>query len=385
MTDYNKFALAYEGYIKGTKESSDEERRMKFVFLYNQIKDLNCLDFRLFYLRAFYLDTVNEPDEAKANIDKSIELIGSIRYGFNVEENGEFLMAAPNLTNMSYIVDLPPLKKQISDVYLCAGEIYAKIGKELESLSYYKIGQYYSSFLRSEFKGRSSIDVYSFRRYNEHSLSDLINNTITVSPSDRMNDPYSIINLWGNESRLKKYCKEKSHVRPYSDSFRYYRIRSFCLGDGNMPIGNILMWSHYAGEHTGFCVKYRLSKYFICQEENSANEHMYLKKIIYTDNKIDISSRSITSDIAFATKHLDWKYENEVRLIVYNPNKTEPFYGIGLDGDSEIESIFFGCRCPDTTVKTIKNIFDQRGIKPPQFYMMNIDDNDVYSLKFISL
>lgn len=81
------------------------------------------------------------------------------------------------------------------------------------------------------------------------------------------------------------------------------------------------MWSHYAGEHTGFCVKYKLSKHFICQSGNATNEHMNLKKIIYTNKKINIISKSINSDLAFATKKRDWKYENEVRLIVYNPNK----------------------------------------------------------------
>ena len=54
---------------------------------------------------------------------------------------------------------------------------------------------------------------------------------------------------------------------------------------------------------------------------------------------------------------MDWQYENEVRLIVYNPNNTAEHYGIELDNNSEIEAIYFGYRCPDATITTIKNLF----------------------------
>ena len=143
------------------------------------------------------------------------------------------------------------------------------------------------------------------------------------------------------------------------------------------------MWSHYAGEHTGFCVKYKLSKHFICQDENIANEHMYLKKIIYTNKKIDITSKSINSDLAFATKKRDWKYENEVRLIVYNPNKKEPFYSVELDNKSEIEAIYFGYRCPEHAIDTIKNIFIKREASMPKFFRMVLDEQNIYKLKYV--
>ncbi len=201
-----------------------------------------------------------------------------------------------------------------------------------------------------------------------------------------MNDPLdSVINLWGKEKKLISQCKEKKHVRPYSQSFDYYRIRAFCYGNGNSPIKNILMWSHYAGEHTGFCIKYKLSKHFICQEENSEYEHMYLKKIKYTNEKINLSVKSIDSNLAFATKKKDWKYENEVRLILYNPNKSVPFYGIPLDEYSGIEAIFFGYRCPESTVCTIMNVFANSETKYPKFYKIILDDTNIYNLKFVRL
>ena len=237
--------------------------------------------------------------------------------------------------------------------------------------------------LKTDIEEEDYVYLYSFRRFNEYSLADLINNEITVSPSKNMNDPFdSIINLWGTKELLKKTCKEHKHIKNLSKSFDYFRIRSFCNGNTTRALKNILMWSHYADNHRGYCIKYKLSKHFIKQDENDSFEHMFLKPIIYRKDKVDISEMTtINTDLAFATKHRSWKYENEVRLIVYNPNKEDAFYGIPLDKDSCIEAIYFGCRCEQKTINTIKNLFSKSDT-PPKFYQMKLDRTDVYHLKW---
>ena len=368
------FLLAYNEYYTKQKNRSCDEIRKLFEDFYIKIKDLNCNDFRLYYIKARYLNGQNLLNEAKDNVDRAIELMES-KCCMSIDE-----------LHIDGIFDLNNLfhnNKTISDVYSCAGEIYAKMDKIETSDKYYKIGQYYNTLLGSDFKDQSYVNVFSFRRYNEYSLSDLINNTITVCPSSKMNDPFdSIINLWGSADNLEKICKDKKHIKPMCSSFNQYRIRSFCLGNRNTPTRKVLMWSHYAGEHTGFCIKYKLSNHFIKQKENENYEHMYLKKIKYTNKKISIATTSINTDVAFATKSKEWRYENEVRLIVYNPNKTEQFYGIELDDKSEIEAIFFGYRCSEVAINTIKNIFINKNAKVPKFYKMILDENNVYNLKY---
>ena len=107
-----------------------------------------------------------------------------------------------------------------------------------------------------------------------------------------------------------------------------------------------------------------------------------MKRIKYTNEKTSIATNSIDTNLAFATKSKEWKYENEVRLIVYNPNKTEQFYGIDLDNESKIEAIFFGYRCSEIVINTIKNIFINKNTKIPKFYKMILNENDVYNLKY---
>lgn len=272
----------------------------------------------------------------------------------------------------------------IKDFYYLAGELSAILGEMESSLRYYQAFQYYSCQLKSEFENFDSVVVYSFRRYSEYTLQDLINNEITVSHFSTMNDPFDCIaNLWKDEERLKVKCKEKNHIKPFSDSFNYFRVRSFVANlstmqvDDNIP-KKILMWSHYADSHKGLCLRYRLSKNFI--KENSKPDengfkHMYLKKVDYSPTSITINRDSINTDLAFATKSIDWKYEDEIRLISYNSMQKDYHVGIPLDLDSKLEAVYFGYRTDDNNCKTIRHLLSNVSA-----YRIGIDNDNLYNL-----
>ena len=379
MSDFKKFERALYFYLKGT-ESYDS--------FYGEIKDLDCYDFKFFYYKAHYIyKKFGKIEEAKIFIDKSIEASTKIKNIVINEkdiicENSEYIIE-PFGNEKNRQVQIINIELFLGQIYTLAGEIYSILELDNEALKYYQRAYYYKLFLKTEIENRSYVYLYSFRSFNVYSLSDLINNEITVSPSKKMNDPFdSIINLWGSEEQLKETCKEHKHIKNLSKSFDYFRIRSFCNGNTTRALKNILMWSHYADNHRGYCIKYKLSKHFIKQDENDSFEHMFLKPIIYRKDKVDISEMTtINTDLAFATKHRSWKYENEVRLIVYNPNKEDAFYGIPLDIDSCIEAIYFGCKCEPKTINTIKNLFSESDT-PPKFYQMKSDSKDVYHLKW---
>lgn len=378
MNDFQKFAIALSDFQLDIKDEKQMES------LYEKIKDLDCYDSRIFYLKAHHCyKKLGNPEEAKAYIDKSIEAIPLRKEDiFSIVEDSRFRYVS--LGN-GIAVPVGVTNKQISNIYTLAGEIYSILELDNEALEYYKRALYYKTFVKTDMEKKDYVHLYSFRRFNEYSLSDLINNEISVSPSKNMNDPFdSIINLWGSEEQLKETCKEHKHIKNLSRSFDYFRIRSFCNGDTEDALNSLLMWSHYADEHRGYCIKYKLSKHFIKQDENDSFEHMFLKPIIYRkdEDKVDISEMTtINTDLAFATKHESWGYENEVRLIVYNPNKEDAFYGIPLDKDSCIEAIYFGCKCDPKTINTIKNLFSKADI-PPKFFKVYSESKDVYQLKW---
>ena len=272
------------------------------------------------------------------------------------------------------------------EVYQLAGEIYALNDEYDKSSDCYKKYWYYVEQISQieDLKSRDSIVVYSFRRFNEHTLSDLVNEEITVSHPSRMNDPFdSPITLWGSEKYLNKICsndgKEK-YIPHFSKSLDYFRIRSFVANrdtyeeDDNI-LKNILMWSLYADEHKGFCIKYRLSEHFILSKDETKLCHLRILPITY-ENKLDLNRRTIYTDMAFGYKHRIWEYENEVRLLSYNPTFEGSWFGEPLDGNSQIEEVILGLSCPDNARQTIKNVFKSFG----NFSHMEMDENNVYNL-----
>ena len=112
-------------------------------------------------------------------------------------------------------------------------------------------------------------------------------------------------------------------------------------------IGNILMWSHYAGQHKGFCIQYHFSDQFT--NATTEKRTTRLKEIIYRNNKdaLDITRSTIDTNIGLCTKHIDWQYENEVRLISYELGSSDLFCPVPLDDASYIKCIYFGYKCDE--------------------------------------
>lgn len=376
MTEYDIFAIALEEYINSTSENKDE-------LFFDKIKNLSCQEFRLYYFKAYFLWRSKNSIKGVENIKESIRLIGCLNIDPFAIENSK-IMKFP-IGNGIYVASSnnKHINEQIADAYQLAGEIFSKLGHDEKALNYYKRAHFYLLQLKSDFDKQTYVNVFSFRGYSkEHSFDDIKDNKITVSPSWRMNDPFdSIINLWADEKHLMQTCKEHSHVKPFAESFKFFRIRSFCYGNDNEVVNKTLMWSHYAEDHKGYCVKYRLSQNFIKQKAHTGFEHMYLKKVEYTDQAINIDTASIDTTTAFATKSKEWAYEHEVRLIAYLPENEEEYKGIDLDKNSFIEAIYFGYRCEDATIKQVKSFFDNSEYKPI-FYKMELNKEDVYKMTF---
>lgn len=264
----------------------------------------------------------------------------------------------------------------LKDIYYLAGEIFANNNLYDEALHAFQ--DYQLCICR--IKSMESSQLLSFRSYNDYSLSDLINGEITVCSPIEMNDPYDTLLIkWGEYSRIKK--AERKHIKPFCDSLDSYRIRSFTKlkdDDDKDMTGNILMWSHYAGQHSGFCIQYSFSSNYMKVEEERRT--IRFRNIIYPPKTklYDITSDKINTDDALCTKHAYWSYENEVRMIAYEPDIKGHFHQIQLDEKSHINSIYFGYRCTQKRIDTIKKILEsQTNIK---FYKMESDFTDIFRL-----
>ncbi len=231
-------------------------------------------------------------------------------------------------------------------------------------------------------KERDEIIVYSFRKYSVFTLEDLINETITVVRPSKMNDPFdSIADLWRKTECLKNITGGKGHEDLFNRSMNYFRIRSF-LADrksysaNNDILQSVKMWSHYADNHQGFCIKYRLKKKFFRDINEKDSIVLRIAPVEYEEQSvIDKSMKTLD---AYFVKNKEWEEECEVRLLSYNPHTEEDHYAVPMDDDAKIEEVIFGYLCTDDCKKTIYNLLSPKGVG---FYIMDtIPESDIFHL-----
>ena len=256
-----------------------------------------------------------------------------------------------------------------------AGEIYANADRYADSVNAY------NRYLAMHFNIKTENicnKLLSFRPISKYSLKDIINKEITVSHPKVMNDPFDTIYLQWLDYYNQNNDKERKHIKPMLEAMGNVRIRCFVNNKTKKsPVSNILMWSHYADSHRGMCLEYRFSDKFMNQ--TSDDSVLRFRKVIYKREPLSIKSKQMTTDIGLLRKCNAWKYENEVRLMSFAPDRKDDFIPIKLDDGSYISRVFFGMNCPKRDIDTVRSILSDEKTK---FYQMEKDWNNIYHLKY---
>ena len=329
-----------------------------------------------------YLNLIT--DSFPNNIELCVSL-SNILYHHIKEEDSKRVIVEYNGENALF---------QSHKFYSLLGQVFGTYQeREKDSLLCYYKTNLYAANLNPEVVKKNRI-LFSFRNINEFSLADMSNNTITVVSPLKMNDPSDTLiydwadakyNHWKNIEQARGLIDVPiigSLFRSgeiYKESFEKYRVRSFCESrNGRIPYQNTLMWSHYAGGHTGYCIEYSLSREM--QAKRYSTGYLCTRAINYISLPINLEEKveEYGEDLLFA-KSSDWAYENEVRMLTYDYGVDKDFMCIPLDSDSSIVSIYFGVKCREESKQMIRNILkDCEGIK---FYQMKKDYTNIYTLK----
>lgn len=354
----------FQTFISILEEYNGKVRSSDFL---EKFLPLDCADYRLHFFKSKYYLSKNNISKAVDEKFRSIALfeqVGMYMNGTLPFENAHTLV----INGQMYNYEVNVIGK---DLYFYAGELFAEAGLMEDSLNAYKCFHE-----KSRVGLHPESELYSFRPFNEYSLSDLANKEITLVHPSEFNDPFDTLILHWTK-RFEKHCTEKQHIKPYKSSFDYYRVRSFVKDALNIKAyQNILMWSHYANGHKGYCVKYRFDEDF----DSKSDLNMRFQPVVYAKRgeKIDIDNKKIDIDLGYCTKQYLWEYENEVRLIAYMPEEQSHFSPIPMGDSCRIDAIYFGVKCNDNNIKTIKNILKDTDIN---FYRMDYSINDVFNLK----
>lgn len=134
--------------------------------------------------------------------------------------------------------------------------------------------------------------------------------------------------------------KEREFVE---DNYRTFGICSFA---GSYD--NLLMWAHYAASHTGFCVGFsgahleeimeNYAKQDVLLDRTEVKYSTEAPRPNFFESMLDLGDASHVNSF-IATKSIDWKYEQEQRL-VYLHHVDEAL----SIGHAAITEVILGCR-----------------------------------------
>ncbi|PXY02714.1 hypothetical protein DF185_01065 [Marinifilum breve] len=125
---------------------------------------------------------------------------------------------------------------------------------------------------------------------------------------------------------------------------------------------NILMWSHYADNHNGVCLKFNTTDKDFFEECHAVT---YLERLPSFQDRNNFSD---PQKFLFYTKSKDWEYEAEVRVLKKS-NQLFNFDPVCL------EAIYFGVKCKVSESSKVINII--KGLskyEKVKFYQMELDD-----------
>ncbi|MGV3588106.1 MAG: DUF2971 domain-containing protein [Adhaeribacter sp.] len=218
----------------------------------------------------------------------------------------------------------------------------------------------------------------------------LENKTLMFSNPSKFNDPLDcyegIIKFDYTKMELKKLAEQ--HVKPALKPLRRKEKRAYLkkfvnhpthfvdqqmgiLLEMKMKLGvccfsevydNILMWSHYAKNHTGVCIGFDLP--VIQQDLYGLYPVMYKDKITRITRTMDYNDAMLMWVLSKAS---DWSYEREIRAVSMEYN------GLVEIPPSTIKEIYFGCKIEPKRKIEITNLL-RDNLKDVRKYQMKIDN-----------
>lgn len=154
-----------------------------------------------------------------------------------------------------------------------------------------------------------------------------------------LNDPYECLSFfrWKNEYAGRfGFDKEVlintdlSEIDSKLDEFAQSFRKKFSIISFSERNSSLLMWSHYANEHKGFCVEYGTNEF-----------SSFFFPVMYSDRIPDALENEYSIPLSMITKLTDWQYELEWRIV----NQCEECELDGFKYPAPIpKAIYLGCR-----------------------------------------
>lgn len=323
------------------------------------------------------------------------------------------------------IKEIQEYESKVKYMFEIKSVLYSNLG-----LCWHKLGLTYDNMAVVAFKkfifyqlalsnhtSYGSLTCYSFRKYSPYLLQSFENGTLNLSSPTKFNDIFDcpIFELMNNNDDVSKLIREAYISGIKVTCFVKNEKLPYVINPDGNPIRddkknksdkeeylNELMWAHYADSYKGICIKYKFPSNITTTGSEGKDYVAYFKDIEYTSDLKKFSNNdSINLKDAFFAKGESWKYENELRLLYFNPTNNDDY--ISLPISNCIEAVYFGVKCPDKVKQEIIDILkggkcisyssqwvdnavkDIKEEKDIEFYQMIIDDKIFGAIKAVKI
>ena len=198
--------------------------------------------------------------------------------------------------------------------------------------------------------------LYSYVPFDKNTIDAIVQDYKYANEIFDFNDPTD------PTIKLIKGTKEMTEI------FKNIRIACFSTS----PL-NVLMYSHYTDKHKGICIEYDFSDF---DTENTSLLEVKYKEELKIDSEIAQimmkSDNDINEEISFLdlfrTKHLNWEYEKEYRVMTYDVDKIY----------RPIKAIYLGKDFPKDNIELIKKLIEDKDIT---LYQVALHEHNVFRLE----
>ncbi len=191
--------------------------------------------------------------------------------------------------------------------------------------------------------------AYKFYPAN-YAIEALKEERLKVSPIDELNDPFEYLSIDMGEKDIRSWAK------------KFRRI----VSDGNGIISfskywtEPLLWSHYADSHKGIALGFDIPDYLLYKID-------YISKRIKPPLDVDENGSSMHKLVKqlLRSKHKNWGYEREVRLVrpLKNCISDKGLFFAPLNHTTSLKKVILGARYTSQNYKTLQRSLVGKGVE----------------------
>ncbi len=237
--------------------------------------------------------------------------------------------------------------------------------------------------------------VYKYRKVTNYSLQNFMDDTIWMSNPKDFNDPFDSVTTEPEYKvnvvvdRLKENVKNDEAIKKIEGVFTSELIEELesmfdrglvhrlqfsflvaCLSETNE---SVLMWSHYADDHKGFCVEYSGNEIY---KNEIVNKRFFpVKYVTKEEYSIPVSAMALEYSGLYSVlcKTEDWAYEKEWRICFGIEELGVP-HNLQLP---KATGVYIGVKMPDDDRKRVIDIAHRKNI-PIYLEKLNNVERKIY-------